>query len=166
MINGQGDITLKILIAEDNQSTSELYYKIFRNRGHKVVITTNGRECVSRFRLEIMSHDDPELPFDVVILDYAMPLKSGVEVAKEILKLNPNQRIIFISAYPNQMLSEFKDSEKAIEFLSKPFSLTALVNVVENRHKKLKDKIPEFQKWDGLSGISEAFGAAHSSHYK
>jgi len=164
LLNGQGDVPLKILIAEDNQNTSKIYYKIFRSRGHQVVITSNGRECIKRFRSEIIRYDDPVFPFDVVILDYAMPLKSGVEVAKEILKLNPNQRMIFISAYPNQMLSKYKDSEKAIEFLSKPFSLKALVNVVENRHKKLKDKIPEFQKWDGLSGISEAFGAAHSSH--
>ena len=157
---------MKILIAEDEQSTSKFYYEIFRRRGHQVDITSNGRECVSKFRLGVMSNDDSDFPYDVVILDYVIPLKSGVEVAREILKLNPSQRIIFISAYPNQMLSEFKDSKNVIEFLSKPFSLTALINVVEDRKKKLKDKIPEFQKWDGLSGISEAFGAAHSTNYK
>jgi CheY-like chemotaxis protein len=36
-------------------------------------------------------------PFDVVVLDYRMPKKDGTEVAKEILDLNPNQRIIFES---------------------------------------------------------------------
>jgi len=157
---------LKILIAEDHQSTSKVYYEIFTSRGHQVVVTSNGRECVDRFRREIIRYDDPEYPFDVVILDYAMPLKSGVEVAKEILELNPNQRIVFISAYPNKMLSDYKDTEKAIEFLSKPFTLSALVNFVEKSQKKLKDIIPEFQRWDGLSGFSEAFGAAHPSHYK
>jgi len=166
LFNGQGDVILKILIAEDNVNTTKLYYKIFRSRGHQVVITSNGKECVSMFRGEIISDDDPVFPFDVVILDYAMPLKSGVEVAKEILELNPNQRIIFISAYPNKMLSEYKDAEKAIEFLSKPFTLTALLNIVENQHEKLKDKIPEFEKWDELSGLSEAFGASPSSRYK
>jgi len=136
LLNGQGDIPLKILIAEDEKDTYKLYYKIFTSRGHQVVITSNGEECVRRFKLEIIRDDDPVFPFDVVILDYAMPLKSGVEVAKEILELNPNQRIIFISAYPNQMLSEYKDAEKDIEFLSKPFTLTALLNIVENPHEK------------------------------
>ncbi len=163
LFNGQGDVILKILIAEDEQDTSNLYYKIFTSRGHQVVITMNVLECIIMFKLDI---NGAVFPFDVVILDYAMPLKSGVEVAKEILELNPNQRIIFISAYPNEMLSEYKDAEKDIEFLSKPFTITALLNIVENQHEKLKDKVPEFQKWDELSGLSEAFGAPRSSHYK
>ena len=154
---------MKILIAEDEQDTSNLYYKIFTSRGHQVVITRNGKECIIKFKLEIKG---PVFPFDVVILDYAMPLKSGVEVAKEILELNPNQRIIFISAYPNKMLSEYKNAEKPIEFLSKPFSIAALLIIVENPQKTLKDKIPEFEKWDELSGLSEAFGVSPSSRYK
>jgi len=124
---------LKILIAEDEKDTYKFYYKIFTSRGHQVVITSNGKECITKFKLEIKG---PLFLFDVVILDYAMPLKSGVEVAKEILELNPNQRIIFISAYPNQMLLEYKDAEKDIEFLSKPFTLTALLNIVENPHER------------------------------
>ncbi|MDQ3967915.1 MAG: hypothetical protein M3275_05910 [Thermoproteota archaeon] len=35
----------------------------------------------------------------VVILDYKMPKKDGLRVAKEILDMNPEQRIIFASAY-------------------------------------------------------------------
>ena len=42
-------------------------------------------------------------PFDAVILDYRMPRKDGLEVAKEILELNPRQRIIFASAYVKKL---------------------------------------------------------------
>ena len=37
--------------------------------------------------------------FDVVVLDCKMPQMNGIEVAKEILAVNPHQRIIFASAY-------------------------------------------------------------------
>ena len=32
--------------------------------------------------------------FDIIVLDYKMPDKDGMEVAKEILIINPDQRII------------------------------------------------------------------------
>ena len=38
-------------------------------------------------------------PFEAVILDYRMPQMNGMEVTKEILAVNPHQRIIFASAY-------------------------------------------------------------------
>jgi CheY-like chemotaxis protein len=44
------------------------------------------------------------LPFDAVVLDYRMPKKDGLEVAKEILKMYPEQRIIFASAYIKESL--------------------------------------------------------------
>ena len=44
--------------------------------------------------------------FDVVILDYKMPKRDGLEVAKEILEVNPEQWIIFTSAYVKKMLEE------------------------------------------------------------
>lgn len=50
-------------------------------------------------------------PFDVVVLDYKMPDKNGMEVAKEILRINPHQRIMFASAY---VIETLKDSVKEL----------------------------------------------------
>jgi len=41
-----------------------------------------------------------------------------------------------------------------------------LLTIVEKPQKTLKDKMSFIKKWDGNSGLSEAFGAASSSHYK
>ncbi len=41
-----------------------------------------------------------------MILDYKMPKKDGLQVAKDILELKPDQRIIFASAYLEEALED------------------------------------------------------------
>ena len=79
--------------------------------------------------------------FDVVILDYKMPKKDGLQVAKEILEINPEQRIIFVSAYVVETLTEsVKDLKRVVELMQKPISLSALVDTVEDKeiHENMK----------------------------
>lgn len=72
------------------------------DRGHKVTITADGEECLKAYHDElhrVTLHSDPTehiLPFDVVILDYMMPKMDGLEAAKEILAVNPHQRIVLL----------------------------------------------------------------------
>lgn len=55
-------------------------------------------------------------------------------VAKEILAVNPHQRIIFASAYVKETLQEsVKQLKQVVELMQKPFSLTQLVDTVEDK---------------------------------
>jgi CheY-like chemotaxis protein len=84
----------------------------------------------------------PTPPFDAVVLDYRMPNKDGLEVAKEILSLNPSQRIIFASAYVKETLKEsVKELRQVVELMQKPFLPSALVDVLEDT-----DAYPELKK--------------------
>jgi CheY-like chemotaxis protein len=129
-------MALNILIAEDNDFTSLQYNRILEKEGHKVVITKDGDECLQKYKDEKkknMNKSQAEVPFDVVVLDQSMPKKTGKQVADEILKSTPNQRIIFASAYAlgsnNSLTENFKDK---VEFLQKPFSLKKLVRQIGN----------------------------------
>ena len=129
-------LTLNILIAEDNQFTALQYNRILEKFGHKVVITNDGDECLKKYNDEKKRNEYKmlgESPFDLVVLDQTMPKKSGREVAEEILKSTPNQRIIVASAYAiageNEVDDDFKEN---VEFLQKPFSLTKFVKQVGN----------------------------------
>ena len=129
-------MALNILIAEDNAFTSLQYNRILEKEGHKVVITKDGEECLQKYKDEKkknMKKSQAKDPFDVVVLDQSMPKKTGKQVANEILKSTPNQRIIFASAYAlgsdNSLTENFKEK---VEFLQKPFSLKKLVRQVGN----------------------------------
>jgi CheY-like chemotaxis protein len=81
-------------------------------------------------------------PYDVVILDYKMPDINGMDVAKEILAVNPNQRIIFASAYVKETLEEsVKQLKQIVELMQKPFSLSQLVDTIEDKeaYEELKE---------------------------
>jgi CheY-like chemotaxis protein len=87
----------------------------------------------------------PPSPYDAVVLDYRMPKKDGLETAKEILALDPSQRIIFASAYVEQTLREsIKELSQIVELIQKPFLPEALVEVVEDT-----EAYPELNKLFG-----------------
>jgi DNA-binding response OmpR family regulator len=131
---------VKILVAEDDNDIAKSYRDLFKVNNHDVLVTDNGNECILTYAraMEIAlasrkNGDGQVMPFDVVILDYKMPYKTGLEVAKEILALNPNQRIIFVSAYVKDALEDsVRRLRHAIELVEKPFEPKALMEKVED----------------------------------
>ena len=72
--------------------------------------------------------------FDTVILDYRMPGTNGIEVAREIIKINPKQRIIIASAYPRETLFDsMKELGHLVELVQKPINLATLIEATENK---------------------------------
>ena len=135
---------MRILVAEDEEDIKTIYYMSLVEGGHKVILTSNGEECLMVYRQKLQEHQEHHHHhnentsslsyFDVVILDYKMPKKDGLQAAKEILDINPEQRIIFASAYVRETLVEsVKELKRVVELMQKPFTMSALVDTVENR---------------------------------
>lgn len=126
---------LHILAADDNEFAGLQYKKVFEKHQHDITIAKDGEACVEAYKKRLEeSHSDGN-PFNIVLLDFVMPKKNGVRVAKEILELRPHQKIIFVSAFGNGILDDaavfLKDD---VEIIQKPFSLEFLVNKIENSH--------------------------------
>ena len=133
--------TMNILIAEDETDLLTQYQEFLENSKHEVVSTKDGDECLLAYRkkyekwFETKNDDtDSDSPFDVVVLDYQMPNKNGLDVASEILSIVPKQRIIFASAYVEKTLKDSINSLKQIvELMQKPFPLQALLDTIEDK---------------------------------
>jgi CheY-like chemotaxis protein len=151
---------MKALIAEDEPDIWKAYKIALEGRDHEALIAEDGEECIKLYKQELLeqqkrrarddyyvnknqaNNDDHNYadkrqnrpPFDVVILDYRMPQKDGLQVAKEILELNSNQRIIFASAYVRETLEDsVKELKRVVELLQKPFVADALVDTIEDK---------------------------------
>ena len=132
---------LKILVAEDDIDILKSYKEIFKIHNYQVITAQDGQKCIDLYQEEFHlkpSNSEEEIgngsPFNVVILDYKMPKKDGLQVAKEILAMNPHQRIIFASAYVEGTLEDsIKHLKKVVEIIKKPFELQSLINMIEDK---------------------------------
>jgi two-component system, chemotaxis family, chemotaxis protein CheY len=125
---------LKILIAEDEETIREFYTDGLGAKGHDVIMTFDGMECLNKYKSALGTfNDNYESPFDAVVLDYSMPVMDGLQAATEILHLRPNQRIIFASAHVEDTLREsVKKMHMIVELLQKPFKIQDLVDTLED----------------------------------
>lgn len=136
---------MKILVAEDDETIMNTYQLALKSRNHDIFCVSNGDECLKVFNdhLDKTSKQDSTkntephyrtsriaAPFDLVILDYRMPKKNGLEVAEQILSIAPQQRIIIASAYTHELKIP-SNCEQSLELLQKPFGLDILFSSVE-----------------------------------
>jgi DNA-binding response OmpR family regulator len=148
---------MNLLIAEDDSDIALIYRKGLDMKNYKVTIASNGEDCLKIYNEELhkITFDNfrgnqlcygslaNKPPFDIVILDYRIPKINGIDVAKEILSINPHQRIIFASAYVKETLEEsIKCLKHVVELMQKPFSLKELVNTVEDN--KIYQELQKF----------------------
>jgi CheY-like chemotaxis protein len=121
------------------------HYSNYRSRKR----TSNGGNNEQHLSSSSILHLSLPSPYDAVVLDYRMPKKDGLQVAKEILASNPSQRIIFASAYVKDTLREYvKELIQIVELIQKPFVPEALVDVVGNTevYPELKKLIVNVKK--------------------
>jgi two-component system cell cycle response regulator CpdR len=147
-------MVLDILIAEDNEFTAKQYKIALEKRNHKVTITKDGVECVDQYmndaKYEELFRKNSSPPFDLVLLDHDMPRKTGADVAREILEYRPNQRLIFLSAYGNGIMSKLKDvRDDTVQIIQKPFALNFLIRKIEG--STIKHKIVNAQDGNVLT---------------
>ena len=139
----------KILIAEDDDNTGELYLVALGARGHEVILTKNGKECLAKYQADLKkSKGDLKKVFDTVVLDYSMPVMDGLDAAKLILELRPDQRIIFASAHVADTLAEaIKELRMVVELIPKPFAIQEDKKVYEQL-SRINVDIKRLKTWN------------------
>ncbi|MDF1662333.1 MAG: ATP-binding protein [Planctomycetota bacterium] len=109
--------TEKILIVEDDSCARQLIFFTLSKLGYHVLQAANGEEG-----LEVYQKNSD---VDLVITDILMPKMNGVEMSLEIIKLNPEQRHLFISGFQGEERIPELLKRKG-NFLPKPLDLYRL----------------------------------------
>jgi len=119
---------LKLLYVEDNPELRDKVGLLLHNFFTKITIAVDGEDGLEKYKNDT---------FDIVITDIRMPKLNGVDMSREIKKLNPNQHIIILSGY-NDMEYILDSIELDIEgYILKPFSTNEISNVLSKVVEKI-----------------------------
>jgi CheY-like chemotaxis protein len=106
---------LRILYVEDNPLVREVTSELLAQPTRQIVATATAEEALGVF--------NPDA-FDVVVTDVSLPAMSGLEMARQMLRLAPRMAIIIATGY--RLNVDPKTLGPCVRFIEKPFDAPAI----------------------------------------
>jgi CheY-like chemotaxis protein len=117
---------------DDDQDIAKTYGYVLSNTGHRATMVFTAEECLKIYTDNLLKSTTISAErYDLLILDYKLPDRNGFEVAREIVAINPNQRIIFVTAYADILQRHMEKFRMSMEVLEKPVTNEVLLNAIQ-----------------------------------
>jgi DNA-binding NtrC family response regulator len=111
-----------ILIADDEPNLRKVLGMVLEAEGYEVTIAESGRDALKKCK------DIHRL--DLLVADYLMPDKNGLEVLEGVRKHHPNVRCVVISGHATVRSAVEAMRMGASDFLTKPFDVDQVKEAV------------------------------------
>ncbi|MCX7289361.1 MAG: ATP-binding protein [Rhodobacterales bacterium] len=115
-----------VLLVEDEAPVRAFAGRALRLRGYTVLEAASAEDALAVL-------EDPTLEVDVFVTDVVMPGLDGPSWVRRALETRPGVRVIFMSGYAEDSLSEDQSRVPNSVFLPKPFSLNDLTETVQGQ---------------------------------
>jgi DNA-binding response OmpR family regulator len=112
-----------ILLVEDEQAVRRLVRDMLVRHGYRVVEAENGRQALQLFQAH--QHEIALLLTDVV-----MPEMNGRDLARHLRACRPDLKVLYMSGYTGDAMSESAGIEPGAVFIQKPFTPRTLLRRV------------------------------------
>jgi two-component system OmpR family response regulator len=128
---------IRILVIDDDKAICEYVTTILEKDGMSVTSLTNPLEAEEEVR---------NGSYHLIILDLMMPKMDGIEVLRQIRKLDSDVAVVMFTGYPNLESAVATMKLDAVDYITKPFQVEELRAVVERvMIKKGLARTPEEQ---------------------
>lgn len=112
-----------VLVVDDEKAIRESTTEILKRRGYKLLMADSGEEA-----LEIYKNKGGQI--DLVILDVGMPGMGGLKCFAELVKFDPQVKVLMASGYSVEGQMKQTAALKAAGFIAKPYRLHEMLSKV------------------------------------
>ena len=120
--------TLRILVVDDEKITTHILSKMLEDEKHIVHAFHSGQEALDAFIKK---------PYDIVLSDINMPGMSGLEMIKEIRKIDRHVKIAIFTNFDNKQYMLDAIEYGVNQFFSKPFKKDHFLEVIRTLSKEI-----------------------------
>lgn len=116
-------IKQEILIVDDQPGIRLLLKDVFTNEGYDVVLAHTGMDALEKIY---------KYSFDLVMLDYRLPILNGDEILRKMIKREIIVPVILMSGLIEKIQEDFMEENMTIEIVAKPFNLIEIIELVKS----------------------------------
>lgn len=164
-------MSARILVVDDDRVILELASIVLRSDGYSVRTASDGIQALNLLAEE---------PFELVLLDFMMPKKDGLEVLREIKEKFPDVAVIIFTGMGSENIAVNAMKAGAADYIIKPFRnhdlLERTATVLRSRRLELHNRellaererhLHEIQQWNvelerRVAEKSQELEAAHA----
>ena len=107
--------TETVLLVEDEDIVRELSSEVLRSCGYKVIEASSGKEA-------LRSYKEFGKEISLLMTDVVMPGMNGEELAKQLLSIQPELKILYTSGYIDNPIALSDGLKHGAAFIQKPFT--------------------------------------------
>jgi DNA-binding NtrC family response regulator len=145
-----------ILVIDDEKSQRDILNDILKDAGYHITLAEDGEKGIEKLK---------DSTITIVLTDLKMPNKSGLEVLREVQKINPEIQVIIMTAFGTIPSAVQAIKDGAYDYLTKPFNKEELLRVISRaadkvslmlENKRLKEAVSDRYQFHNLIGKSAA----------
>jgi two-component system chemotaxis response regulator CheY len=116
-------MAIRVLVVDDAAFIRDMLHELLIDAGFEVVgLAVDGADALEKYQ---------KLRPDVVLMDIIMPGVGGLDALKSIVEMDPEARIIMISAVGQRAMMKEALAAGARDFVIKPFMPEKVIELVE-----------------------------------
>ena len=140
---------MRVLLVDDHAPVLRFLAAAFKRQGCVVSTASSAEEA-----LDLISDHG----FDLVVSDIKMPGLSGLDLLRTVKGQQPDTPVVLITGMPSVDSAVFGLRHQAYDYLTKPFSITDVQQLVDRARQDRKTRLSGQQAEASQRAIRRQFG--------